>query len=158
MKPGFWKLSMGPGSAGEDFKTVLHLLDWVHRGVVLVHKDTGPKGKTQISQGEQFVELDREGDYFYLCHGNNEPSIILLGQFVGPPNHFCERGYGWTERSFRWIRTATTTKSFTGQPKWWTPNHNSTFVRVPDTELSLFESDILMPYFEIRLEDFGLSI
>jgi hypothetical protein len=104
------------------------------------------------------VALDREGDYFYLCHGNNEPSIILLAQLVGPPNHFCERGHGWTERSFRWIRTATTTKSFTGQPKWWTPNHNSTFVRVPDTDLSIFESDILMPYFEIQLEDFGLSI
>ena len=77
MQPVFWKLSMGPGTAGEDFKTALQLLDWVRRGVVLVHKDTKAKGTSQTSQGEHFVEPEREGDYFYLCHGNNEPAVIL---------------------------------------------------------------------------------
>ncbi len=38
---------MGPGTAGEDFKTVLDVLDWVRRGVVLVHKNTRAKGTSQ---------------------------------------------------------------------------------------------------------------
>jgi hypothetical protein len=156
MQPVFWKLSMGPGTAGEDFKTVLQLLDWVRRGVVLVHKDTKAKGTSQTSQGERFVEPERDGDYFYLCHGNNEPAVILLGQFVGPPNQFCERGSGWTERSFRWIRTSKSTKPYSGQAKWWAPNHNSTFIRVPDDELGLFEVEILNPYFDICFEDFKI--
>jgi len=157
MQPIFWKLSMGPGTAGEDFKTVLQMLDWVRRGVVLVHKDTKAKGTSQTTQGEHFVEPEREGDYFYLCHGNNEPSVILFGQFVGPPNQFCERGSGWTERSFRWIRTSKSTKAYSGQAKWWAPNHNSTFIRVPDDELQLFEEEILAPYFDIHLAEFKIS-
>ena len=157
MQPVFWKLSMGPGTAGEDFKTVLQMLDWVRRGVVLVHKDTKAKGTSQTTQGEHFVEPEREGDYFYLCHGNNEPAVILFGQFVGPTNQFCERGSGWTERSFRWIRTSKSTKPYSGQDKWWAPNHNSTFIRVPDDELQLFEEEILAPYFDIHLAEFKIS-
>jgi hypothetical protein len=114
--------------------------------------------KVSTSIDSLIVATDPSAKQHGKMEGCDENSIILLGQFVGPPNHFCERGHGWTERSFRWIRTAATTKSFTGQPKWWTPNHNSTFVRVPDTELLIFESDILMPYFEIQLADFGLSV
>lgn len=155
METVFWKLSMGPGSAGEDFKTVLDALDWLRRGVVLVHKDTRAKGTSQTSQGQHFVETERDGDYFYVCHGNNEPSVIMLGQFVGPPNLFCERGNGWTERRFRWIRTSKSTRPYRGQAKWWAPNHNGTFIRVPDNEIADFETAILVPYFGISLQDFG---
>lgn len=42
MNPTFWKLSMGPGNAAKDFATVLDVLDWLRRGVVLVHKNTLP--------------------------------------------------------------------------------------------------------------------
>lgn len=156
MQPVFWKLSMGPSATGDDFRTVLQVLDWVRRGVVLVHKDTRPKGLSQISQGEHFVESKRDGDYFYLCHGNNEPAVILFGQFVGPPNQFCERGNGWTERGFRWLRTSKSTKPYSGQAKWWAPNHNSTFIQVPEDELQLFEHEILNPYFDIRLVEFNV--
>ena len=153
MEPSFWKLSM----AGEDFKTVLEVLDWIRRGVVLVHKDTRAKGTSQTSQGEHFVESGRIGDYFYLCHGNREPAVLLLGQFTGPANIFCERGNGWAERQFRWILNSNSCKTFGGPAKWWAPNHNSTFVKVPENELAEFESEILVPYFSIKLNDFGIS-
>ncbi|MFN9248633.1 MAG: hypothetical protein ACK6DS_16340, partial [Planctomycetota bacterium] len=122
MKVSFWKLSM----AGDDFKSLLEVLDWVRRGVVLVHKDTRAKGTLPTTQGQHFTSPERIGDYFYLCHGNHEPSVLLLGQFTGPPNLFCERGHGWAERPFRWIKTSVSTKVYSGQPKWWAPNHNST--------------------------------
>ena len=157
MQPAFWKLSMGPGTAGEDFKTVLEVLDWIRRGVVLVDKNTRAKGTKQTTQGENFIELEREGDYFYLCHGNREPAVILLGQFTGPPNLLCERGYGWTERPLGWIRTLKSPKSYLGQDKWWAPSHNSTFIRVPDSELMLFEAEILTPYFDLDFKRFQIS-
>jgi hypothetical protein len=148
---------MGPGTSREDFETILDVFDWVRRGVVLVHKDTKAKGTSHTSQGQHFIELEREGDYFYLCHGNQYPAIILFGQFVGPPNLFCERGEGWAERCFRWIRTSVSTDRFEGPQKWWAPNHNSTFVQVPTDELQLFESKILVPYFTMQLREFGIS-
>jgi hypothetical protein len=153
MATGFWKLSM----AGNDFKTILEVLDWIRQGVVLVHKDTLPKGISQVSQGEHFVESARLGDYFYLCHGNHEPSVLLLGQFTGPLNLFCERGNGWAERPFRWLRTSVSTKVYAGSPRWWAPNHNSTFIRVPDEQLTEFEDEIMKPYFAIELKEFGIT-
>ena len=156
MKPLFWKLSMGRGSTNSDFRHVLEVVDWVRQGVVLVHKDTPAKATVQTTQGELFVEHAKIGDYFYLCHGNEEPSIILLGQFTGPANLFSARGDGWADRPFRWIKTSINPKPFGGEAKWWAPNHNSTFVAVPEDELSMFEAFILKPYFGMALADFRL--
>jgi hypothetical protein len=148
---------MGPGSEADDgFKEILEVLDWIRQGIVLVHKDTRAKGQSSTTQGEHFTDTARVGDYFYLCHGNELPSIILLGQFTGPANLFCERGDGWADRPFRWIKTSINSKSFVGEQKWWTPNHNSTFVSVPPDELDLFEEVILRPYFGMWLAQFRL--
>lgn len=157
MNPVFWKLSMGPGSSGEDFKNILAVLDWLRHGLVLVHKDTRAKGTSKTTQGERFMEADRLGEFFYLCHGNEEPSVLLLGQFIGPANPFSARGEGWADRTFRWIRTSGSTKRFKGEQKIWAPNHNSTFVKVPEHELGMFEEVILGPYFAIELADFGIG-
>lgn len=156
MIPNFWKLSMGRGST-VDFKNVLEVLDWVRHGLVLVNKDTGAKGTLTRTQGEDFVDNGRIGDYFYLCHGNEEPSVLLLGQFTGPANFLCSRGDGWVDRSFRWIKTSLNPKPYGGETKWWTPNHNSTFVPVPANELNLFESCILKPFFDLELREFRLG-
>jgi hypothetical protein len=157
MTPAFWKLSMGPGTSGGDFKGLLEVLDWLRQGLVLVHKDTRAKGIMQKSQGELLIERERIGEYFYLCHGNKEPSVILLGQFTGPANVFSSRREGWAERQFRWIRTSRSAKPYEGEAKWWAPNHNSTFVMVPDNELEMFEAAILGPYFGIELAEFGVG-
>ncbi len=156
-QPVFWKLSMGPGTAGGDFKNILEVLDWLRHGLVLVHKDTKAKGTSQKTQGQAFVERDRLGEYFYLCHGNQEPAILLLGQFTGHANFFSDRGHGWADRQFRWIKTSTSTKPYKGEQKWWAPNHNSTFIEVPESELGMFESDILTPYFDLKLADFRIE-
>jgi len=39
--------------------------------------------------------------------------------------------------------------------KWWSPNHRSTFIKVPEHELSMFEEEILIPFFGLHLKDYG---
>ena len=134
LNPVFWKLSMGK----TDFKDIFKVLDWVRQGVVLVHKDTAALGTSLMAQGEEFVSRDRVGEYFYLCNGNKEPSVILLGQFTGPANLLSDKGNGWADRQFRWIKTSISTKRYKGVDKWWTPNHLSTFSMVPENELGIF--------------------
>jgi 5-methylcytosine-specific restriction protein B len=150
MKPQFWKLSQG----GTDF-VYQDVLDSIARGLVYVHKDTKALGTSTKTQGQDFVDA-QVGDYFYLTHGNK--GVFLLGQFSGPANLFCSKGDGWLDRPFRLIRPSVTNKKYDGKDKWWAPNHNSTFVRVPDGELALFEECILQPYFGIKLADFRIPV
>jgi 5-methylcytosine-specific restriction protein B len=103
------------------------------------------------------MEPARLGEYFYLCHGNEEPAVLLLGQFSGPPNVFSDRGEGWAERPFRWIKTSVSRKKYSGEHKQWAPNDNSTFIMVPPNEMKMFEFEILNPYFEIKLKQFGVD-
>lgn len=162
-EPVFWKLSMGPGS-GHDFPDLLGVLDWLRQGLVLVHKATPPMGHGSTGQGAHFVHKYRLGDYFYLCHGNQVPSIILLGQFTGPAdilspfiNSRGEWEKGWASRRFQWIKTAVGSGKYNGTQRWWTPNFNSTFVNIPREDFGDFEDDILWPFFEVRFAHFGVQ-
>lgn len=150
LRPRFWKLSQGK----DDF-TATDALVSIEQRLVFVHGATAPKGGKATSQGEDFIQA-AIGDYFYLTHSNK--GIYVLGQFSGPPNIFSEYGKGWVDRPFRFIRAATEIKPYTGPDKWWAPNHDSTFCRVPDDELQLFEDAILWPHFGIRFTDFGINI
>lgn len=148
MQPTFWKLSQGT-----NLFNFSEIIQSIENRLVYMHKDTQAKGISGISQGQLFIEA-AIGDYFYLTHGNN--GIYLLGQFTGPVNYFSEYGNGWLDRPFRIIKRSNETSCYEDKEKWWTPNHNSTFVRVPNDELDLFEELILEPFFEITLKEFGL--
>jgi hypothetical protein len=149
MQPRFWKLSQG----GDDF-TGQDVLLSIEQRLVYVHGKTRAKGGAAVSQGEDFINASI-GDYFYLTHGNN--GIYIIGQFSGPPNFLSSYGDGWVDRPFRFIRAATEVKPYSGPDKWWAPNNNSTFIRVPDDELQLFEDSILWPHFGIQLAQFGIT-
>jgi hypothetical protein len=162
-KTAFWKLSMGK----DDFHDYLEVLDWLRQGLVLAHRQTRKKGLAQESQGEQFIDADRDGDYFYLCHGNRTTThprrgIILFGRFTGPTipvRHHRWTDDGWAGRRFEWIKTATSHKKLIGEYKqWWTPRNNSTFIKVPPRDLKLFESVILKPYFDLTFSKLGLKL
>jgi hypothetical protein len=147
MKPVFWKLSHG-----SELFTFPDLLKSIEDRLVYVHKDTGKKGQSATPQGTDFVTASI-GDYFYLTYGNN--GVYLLGQFTGPANVFSTFGDGWLDRPYRIIARSKTHEFYQGQEKWWSPNHNSTFVKVPDDEIKLFETLILIPYFAIKLKKYG---
>lgn len=149
MIPTFWKLSQGTEQFGiED------MLQSVAHRLVYVYKDTRSKATSEKTQAQNFVDA-AVGDYFYLTHGNW--GIYVLGQFSGPTNVFSSMGEGWLDRPFRLIKAAISQERYEGEHKWWTPNDNSTFIRVPPAEHELFEQMILRPYFGIRLGDFGIG-
>ena len=150
MNPQFWKVSQG-----SEYFRYSDVLRSIYERLVYVHKDTGPKGRSSKSQGEEFADAPI-GDYFYLTHGND--GIYLLGQFSGPANLFSSKGEGWLDRPFRLIRTAVSREPYQGSAKWWAPNHNSTFISVTEDDLGTFETLILKPYFELSLGDFGVPV
>jgi 5-methylcytosine-specific restriction protein B len=140
-------------SQGGDF-TAQEILESIEEHLVYVHGKTRAKAGASSSQGEDFVNA-AVGDYFYLTHGNR--GIYLIGQFSGPPNVFSSYEEGWVDRPFRFICAATDIKPYSGPHKRWAPNDNSTFTRVPDDELALFEEQVLGPHFGIRLSQFGIN-
>lgn len=142
MKPSFWKLSQGGKMFGFD-----EIVEIIADKLVYIHRDTGAKGTRGTSQAEDFVNAEI-GDYFYLTHGNNY--IFLFGQFTGPANFFSKYPR-WIDRPFRLISSSDNKDPYSGEERWWTPNHNSTFMRVPDDQLKEFERLILEPYFNLKL-------
>src|SRR5262249_3743155 len=127
---------------------------WVEQGLVLVWGPIGAKGGSRLSQGEQF-RLAHNGDVFYLCHGNDEPGVLLLGEFVGcaEPVTVPGRRDDWYGRPFRLIREAVTTRKYGGTNRWWAPSNNSTFVEIDRDDYSEFESAILKPYFGMTVAE-----
>ena len=146
LMPTFWKLSHG----WQEFY-FLDMVECLDEKLVYIHRTTAGKGQSSVSQAEEFVNAPI-GDYFYLTHGNQ--GVYLLGQFTGPVNYFTKHSDGWMDRPFRLIHKANAREAYYGVEKWWTPNHNSTFVKVPHHEYDLFEELILTPYFNINLKEF----
>ena len=146
LKPNFWKISHGNDCISEAEAETFE-----KRQVIVVHRDTAAKGKSKVSQGEDFMVTMKKGDFFYLCRGN---SIRLLGRIDSDEvNENPEKQDGWCERSYTVIAKSRDTNAYTGDKKWWTPNDNSTCIIVPMSETQLFEDYILKPYFDVTKEE-----
>lgn len=146
LAPHFWKISHG-----NDWISETEAATFAKRRVVVVHKDTAAKGKSKVSQGEDFMANMKKGDFFYLCRGN---SIRLLGCIDSDKvDENPEKQDGWCERSYTVVAQSHDTNAYTGDKKWWTPNDNSTCVSIPEGEMQLFEDYILKPYFNITKEE-----
>ena len=146
LEPNFWKISHG-----NDCISDVEAAAFEKRQVIVVHKDTAAKGKSKVSQGEDFMATMKKGDFFYLCRGN---SIRLLGRIDSDEvNENPEKQDGWYERSYTVITESRDTSAYSGNKKWWTPNENSTCIVVPKSETQLFEDYILKPYFNITKEE-----
>ncbi len=144
-KINLWKISHGTDSTGvsEQFREIFE-----SRKIIVVAKDTKSKGVSSISQGDDFMSTIKKGDYFYLCYGN---SIRLFGKIVSDDvvQNF-EMGDGWYERKYEIIEQSQDISPYTNIQKWWTPNNNSTCVKVPVNEYKQFEDLILSPYFGLH--------
>ncbi len=146
--PVIWKISHGTESTGIP-KSIKKILE--ERHVIVVNKDTRAKAGMQAAQGESFIHSMKKGDFFYLCYGN---SIQLLGQVTSDeaaPNP--EMQEAWYERDYKVIAQSLDTKPYSNTHKWWTPNDNSTCIKVGEQEKKLFEEVILEPYFNKTLVD-----
>ncbi|MGM9540187.1 AAA family ATPase [Anaerovibrio sp.] len=146
--PAIWKISEGTDRTGISSTNKQIFLE---RQVVVVHSSTSAKATSKVSQGQSFMEAIKKGDYFYLCYGN---SIQLLGQFNSEkPVENPEMKDGWYERSYHVIAKAIDTSSYNGTKKWWSPNDNSTCIKVDESEYAQFEKLILQPYFGMTVTD-----
>lgn len=146
LAPTFWKVSHGNDCINED-----ESIAFDKRKVVVVHRDMAAKGKSKVSQGEDFMANMKKGDFFYLCRGN---SIRLLGRIDSDEvDENPEKQNGWCERSYTVIAESKDKSAYTGEKKWWTPNNNSTCIPVPVGEKSQFDDLILKPYFDITTEE-----
>ena len=134
-----WKISHG--SLSEMERKILF-----DNNLISLYKDTKKLATSKKTQAEQFDEDLSIGDYFYLCYGNE---VVLLGQVDGE----CELckvldNDGWLCRHYTTISLPTTdNRKYTGEDKWWTPNHNSTCVAIPKNNIKVFEKLILKPFF-----------
>ena len=146
LAPNFWKISHGT-----DCISDLEVKNFEKKGVIVVHKDTPAKAKSKVSQGEDFIKNIKKGDYFYLCRGN---SIRLLGCISSDEvRDNKDKNDGWCERDYIIIAKSSDVSPYTGNQKWWTPNDNSTCICIQNTELSLFEDYILIPYFNTTVNN-----
>lgn len=140
--PAIWKISHG--SISEANRAIFE-----DRKVAVVHSTTRAKAVSKVSQGESFMDSIKKGDYFYLCYGN---SIRILGQFTTDrPVLNPEMEDGWYERAYRVVAESKDTSAYKSVQKWWSPNDNSTCIRVENDEQALFEEVILKPYFDMTL-------
>ena len=140
--PAIWKISHG--SISERNRSIFE-----DRKVAVVHSTTKAKAVSKVSQGESFMDSIKKGDYFYLCYGN---SIRILGQFTtDKPVLNPEMEDGWYERSYCVIAESKDTSAYKGVQKWWSPNDNSTCIRVDNDDQKLFEEAILVPYFDMTI-------
>jgi hypothetical protein len=131
-----WKHSHGTPMSSEE-QTRLR-----NRSVLTIYRDTKKR------QGENFRLKMRSEDFFYLCHGND---VQLFGQVV---SSLEKPDASWVERRYRLIRPCRRKSSKFGGPKThWAPNANSTSKLVPQKDLILFEEMILIPFFNLSLNE-----
>lgn len=148
LTPAIWKISHGTESTGisDTNKRI-----FAARHVVVVQQETAAKGQSKITQGQNFMHSMKKGDFFYLCYGS---SIQLLGEILSDdavPNP--EMQDGWQEREYREIARSLDTAPYSNTKKWWTPNENSTCIKIGNKDRSLFEKLILKPYFNKSISD-----
>ncbi len=138
--PNFWKIShVNDHISEEEFET------FYENRLIVVHKTTAAKGTSKKTQGEDFMTTMKKGDYFYLCRGN---SIRLLGRIdVEEALENSQKKDNWFERKYTIVAESKDISPYKGKGKWWTPNHNSTCIRIPEDDWAQFEDLILKPYF-----------
>lgn len=153
--PSIWKISEGTDATGPSSSNKKIFME---RGVVVVHGDTKALASSNQTQGEAFRKEIKKGDFFYLCYAS---SVQLLGQFTSDEAiENPEMGDGWYERPYQVIaKSKSSALPYKGKLKWWTPNGNTTCVRIPADKKNreLFEKLLLMPYFSMTLYELKMA-
>ena len=137
-----FKVSMGEFSE-ENFNK------YYEERKILVHEDTASKGRSYISQAESFRTEIKEGDFFYLTYGNGNGAIKIIGRVTSP---YVRHEDGWLERNYEVIYFNKNNIKYTKTNKWWTPNNNSTFIRIKNDELEDANRLIFEPYFNVKFK------
>lgn len=141
--PFFWKISHGTNNTG---LSKVEREDCERRNVITLHSKTPGAGTSRISQGDLFMHALRRGDFAYLCYAGEVKRLIQITDDECRPSNLEK---DWVERSYRVIAETKNENHYPahGFRKVWTPNNNSTFVRIPDEAYADFDDKLLRPYF-----------
>jgi len=147
LSPGnsIYKISMSPkpSEINEDIYN-----DALQKQFVMVSAHTGRLAGSKTSQGDIFSKEMKVGDLFYLCRGNRK--IELLGRITGNSQKSIYEEYAsdaWLQRPFEIVAKSIKPEKYSDKQKWWTPNHDSTCVRIPEKEIDLANKLFFKPYF-----------
>ena len=146
-----YKVSHGPDDIDQNAYN-----DFLTRSVIVVHKETKPKGVSKTSQGEYFTDQMKTGDYFYMCRGNEK--CVLIGKVISDTQtcqweDWGERG--WVERKYELFKKAIKEESYNGEDKWWAPRNNSTCIEIKPKDFALANQELFEPFFGIRISTNG---
>lgn len=137
-----WKMSHGYKSFNREERE-----RYLNEKIITIEENTG------LKQGKNFVSEMKIGDLFYLCFSSKE--IKLLGIITSDASDLTDNPdkIGWVKRSYEIIKECNNTEAYKGTNMGWSPNHNSTFMTVKEEHLTIFEKELLLPYFDMHLED-----
>ena len=147
--PVIWKMSHGTSGTGLSDKDKKAM---EAKKIIRIHSGTQALGTNRISQGEDFIYNMKKGDYFYLCYGSE---VVLLGRVSADDIIDIEDNGRSVGRPYEVVKMPIQNTPYKGVKKRWTPNFNSTCVKVDDE--ALFEDAILKPYFNMDLNDLGIT-
>lgn len=141
--PVFWKMSHGSTSTG---LSLAEREDCEKRCVITMHRYTSGVGSSKILSGDLFEYGLRKGDFVYLCYAGEVRRLVQITS-----DDFVQSSLrsGFVERQYRVVAEAKAGSYYPadGFRKSWTPNQNSTFVRIPAEDYLDFEKHITEPFF-----------
>ncbi len=147
--PCFWKISHGR-SASTGI-SVERKADCERRHVITMNRYTKGVSNSLITQGDQFLYSMRKGDFAYLCYASEIKYLVQIIDDEAVSGEFSDE---WYERSYRVVKKAEKSQYPSNAPrKAWTPNHNSTLVRIDVSDLDEFDKFILKPHFNISTNE-----
>lgn len=139
-----WKVSHSPSSFN------VQDLHWLTEHQMLaVHESTGN------GSADNFREMGI-GDIVSLGHGN---TVFRLVRVLSDVKHESDSPFEeeWLMRDYEVIKTLDGPVKYKGLNKRWSPRFNGTSWEVPKNEFSMFETEILKPYYGLTLEDLGFD-
>lgn len=151
-----YKVSMS-GKTGEINEDDFNYFN--ERNLIVVNGSTKAKGVSSESQGDTFSKQMKIGDYFYLCRGNNNMEIIGKICSDAVECELEEHGVdGWLQRYYEIVSDAIKEDPYKNVNKWWSPNNNSTCVKIPKSEIDLANRTLFAPFFSTIFEYEGNPI
>ncbi|WP_282064039.1 AAA family ATPase [Vibrio rotiferianus] len=142
--PDIWKVSHGFNEISQEASSWLD-----EHCYITVHRETAK------NQGKKFIQELKVGDIVSLYRSGYVKSLVRVTSNV-VVNESSPLGEDWPLRKYELIKALPDLVKYTGINKGWSPSYNSTLSRVykQKPELSLFEENILQPFYSMKLDDF----
>lgn len=136
-----WKISHGKSDIS------LEQSEWLDKNHLLcVHENT------KKSQGIKFISEIKVGDVISLSRGSDVKAIVrVISDLENIDNAPFDEG--WVFRRYEPIKALSTLKRYESLKRGWTPNYNSTAHQVPNNQYGEFESELLTPFYGMRLTE-----